>query len=573
MNGPFFHVCSPRDVGLARYVLARLRRPEWLDIPWVHGTASLDLERDIVEDPADFPRPLMAEASLVSLALRTGALHRVSDMFLGVRSFAFYPAVTHAHLTQLLLAKGFQQRLVPESDREEVAREPSPREARKALFGWLSAPPDTPVSRELFWEWCEDDPAHAAMRLSESSTLLAIFAEAKADHPRLAETASRLAPQVPPGKAFAFLAACAKAGLTPGQLKDVVAKAPRFTGDPPYLTAAAARAMYPRCAPETKKKLLQQHGSLHDLGVAEADAALRAVVAPLVSAPAHIAALSTDPDPAVRAALSGNQRVDGATLDRLANADGASDEVALAVAKHPKAEGHTLMRYVTHPRDDVRSSIAQHTRLPLDAVLQLARDASSVVRLSIARRPDLPVDRRLAFKLDPHASVRAVAIAADPGASADELSSVPAETRQDVRLALIKVSTDPVLLAAFSMDSSNGVRIAIGHNAHTPTEVLDRLSREVDGYVRGAVAANPAAGATILGRLAVDQVPQIRPIAAASLGKLRKAQQVSAPDSNEIPPEIEEVLLDPLAGPRRELTRQRELGRAVLEILCDDADV
>ncbi len=572
MSGPFFHVCSPREVGLARFVVARLGRPEWLDVPWVHGSASLDLTRDIVEDPADFPRTLMAEANLVSLALRTGALHRVPDLFLNVRSFAFYPSVAHAHLTQLLLAKGFQQRLVPENERDEVAREPSPAEARKALFGWLSGPPDTPVARELFCEWCEDDPAHAAVRLSENSALLAIFTEAKSEHPRLAEVASRLALHVPPGKAAALLSACAKAGLTPAQLKAVAAKVPCIAGDPPYLTAAAARAMYPRCAPETKSKLLQQHGALHDLGVEEADATLRAVVAPLVSTPAHVATLSTDPDPAVRAALSRNQRVDGATLERLASADDASDDVAFSVAKHPKAEGRTLLRYVTHTRDDVRSALAQHAALPLEAVRELARDASFVVRLNIAKRPELPVEERLALKLDPHASVRAVAIAADPGASADELASVPAQTRQEVRMALIKSSTDPALLAAFSTDSSNGVRMAVAHNARTPLEVLERLSREADGYVRGAVAANPAAGAAILGRLAVDQVHQIRPIAAASLGKLRKAQQGSAPESSEIPPEIEEVLLDPLAGPRRELARQRELGRAVLEVLCDDAD-
>jgi hypothetical protein len=79
-------------------------------------------------------------------------------------------------------------------------------------------------------------------------------------------------------------------------------------GHPGALSPAVARTVYPKCVPETKKKLLERHPALHDLGVADPDPDLRATVAPKISEPAQIELLSHDPDPRVRVALSRNGR-------------------------------------------------------------------------------------------------------------------------------------------------------------------------------------------------------------------------------------------------------------------------
>ena len=177
MAGPYFNICSPREVGLARYVVGRLGRSDWLDTQWVHGTAPLDLDRDIVEDANDFPPALMAEASLVSLALRVGAVNSVPDMFLSVRTFAFYPAVARERLIELLSAKGFQERHFVVGERDRIEREPAAKEARAMLFNSLHALPTTPLVSELFWEMCDEDPSRAAKLLSESpSTASSVFA-------------------------------------------------------------------------------------------------------------------------------------------------------------------------------------------------------------------------------------------------------------------------------------------------------------------------------------------------------------------------------------------------------------
>lgn len=572
MAGPYFNICSARDVGLARFVVTRLGRPEWLDIPWVHGTASLDLARDIIEDASDFPPELMAEASLVSLALRIGAVNKVPDMFLSVSNYAFYPSVTRDHLTGLLVAKGFQTREFPTNERERIEREPSAKEARAMLFNSFFPLPSTPLAGELFWELAEDDPAHAASLFADSSSITSsVLSQGETDSEAIYRGAKRLAAHVPAAKAMSFLSACAKGGLGPRLLEELTTLVPAFSGDPLYMTTAVGRATYARCSPETRKKLLGRDAKLIDLGVADSDAEVRAFVGPRVTLPAHIETLSKDPDPKVRFALVTNGRVDAATLEHLASNEPMPDHVALAVARHPNTTPALMHRLGTHPRADVRSALASHPALAPETAKVLALDGSAIVRLVIVKRGDLSSEQRLAFKRDDASDVRAVAIAGDPHATHDELASVPDNVRIEARSVVARASKDPGLLVAFATDTAENVRVAVGLNAHTPLDVLERLSRDKNGYVRGAVAGNSAASAEILGRLAVDEVHQIRQMAAASLGKLRKAGGAAAEDG-EIPPEIEEVLVDPMAPPRRELARQRDLGRAVLEALSDDAD-
>ncbi len=572
MAGPYFNICSPREVGLARYVVGRLGRSDWLDTQWVHGTAPLDLDRDIVEDANDFPPALMAEASLVSLALRVGAVNSVPDMFLSVRTFAFYPAVARERLIELLSAKGFQERHFVVGERDRIEREPAAKEARAMLFNSLHALPTTPLVSELFWEMCDEDPSRAAKLLSESpSTASSVFAHATNDRDALARNTKRLAAHVPAAKAMSFLAACAKGALDQELLQELTALVPAFSGDPPSLATPVARATYGKCSRETKKKLLERDPKLFDLGVADGHAEVRAFVAPRVTQPAHIATLSADPDASVRFALVMNARVDAATLDRIAGADELPDHAALAFAKHPNSTPALLLRLVAHPRADVRSALASHPALPPEAARALMKDSSAVVRLVIVKRGDLPHEQRALLKHDEDSGVRAVAIAGDPSATPEELATVPEHVRMDTRSLVARTSQDPMLLATFAADHAQSVRITVGLNEHTPRETLEQLSRDPDGYVRGAVAGNPAAGSEILGRLAVDEVHQIRQAAASSLGKLRRACGDAAKDT-EIPPEIEEVLVDPMAPPRRELARQKDLGRAVLEALSDDAD-
>lgn len=576
-----FNVSFPRDVGLARFVLERLGRPQWLDVPWVHASAKLELQADIVEDLADFPPAVMAEADLVSLALRLGVMGSMPELSWRVNTFAFYPTATREQLTKLLVARGFEEQRVPAAEHEKIALEVQPHQARSTILGSMFRISDTPLARALFWEHCDESPESGATLFANLTPWSAIFAAKDMEQELVLRAAKKVAPHVTAARGATFVSLCAKV-MSPAKLEELAKEVPNYAGDPPALSSAVARSIFARSAPETKKKLLERDAKLHDLGVASPSPTIRAHVAPHLTEPALMRALTTDTDPKVRAALAKNPRLESAALEALARAatesptkDEATDgDLALALAKHPNSASETLVRYVGHPRDDVRASLAKRAALPIEATLALANDTSPAVRLEIVKRPDLPPARRLAFKLDEDPTVRAYAIAGDPAASADELATVTQAIRSETRMAIAKASTDPALLAAFATDTDRNVRIIVGQHASTPIDVLDRFSRDPDGYVRGGVAVNVAAGATILGRLAVDEVHQVRQMAAASLGKLRKASvKEGAVAGDEIPGEIEEVLVDPMAPPRRELTRQKELGRAVLDALVDDADV
>jgi hypothetical protein len=348
-------------------------------------------------------------------------------------------------------------------------------------------------------------------------------------------------------------------------------------GSPPTLTTAVAREIFPNCRIETKLKLLQRDGRLTDLGIRDAHSEVRAAAARAAASASDIALMLADPSEKVRVALAKNGRLSSDELGALWQttfSPNAREEVALDLARNPKTPPQVLTRLASSERVDVRCSVAGHVQLSEALMEALSRDGADVVRQRLVRRGDLPDFLRERLLQDPVELVRLLALAGLSHSTDAELYKLDASLRLELREAVTRHTQDPSKLVRFAADSAPSVRQFVGANPATPVDTLETLSRDPNGYVRGAVAGNLAAGAEILGRLSVDPTPQVRTAAAASLGKLRATSPVDAgQQSDEVPLELEEVLLDPIAATRRELVRQRNLPGSVLAALAEDADL
>ena len=575
-----YHIALPSQCGLARFVLRRLAREQWLEVPWVHATGPLELHDAIPEDPADFPRATMIEAGVVSSALRQAFSPFWQDF--EVSQYSFWPTTTLETLDAILQSKGHTRAAVKPSlgteAKSAIAQEPTALEATRRLLSlWWPTPAS--FLQPLICDLIESD-FEAALALLEAhqSHLAACFSE-QADVPRarVAEALAMIGPRLSQAARATLLGGLSSAKDPVALVQALVTASHPLGGSPPALTIAVAREVFPNSRLETKLKLLQRDGRLTDLGVKDAHSEVRAAAARSASAATDIAVLLADPAEKVRVALAKNGRLSSHHLEALSRtvfSPGARAEVELDLARNPKTPPEVLAHLAKSERVDVRCAAAGHEQLSESSMEELSRDSADTVRQRVVRRGDLPDRLRECLLRDSVDVIRFLALAGASNSTDAELSQLDGTLRVELREAVSRNTKDPHKLVRFAADSAQSVRQLVGANAATPLAILEQLSRDANGYVRGAVASNVAAGAEVLGRLSVDPTPQVRTAAAASLGKLRAvAPQAATLESVQVPPELEEVLLDPIAASRRELARQRNLPRAVLEALAEDADL
>ena len=581
MPGPVtYHIARPRDCGLARFVLRRLSRENWLDVPWVHASGELALQDAIPEDASDFPAATMLEAGVVSSALRQALAPFWRDF--EVTQYSFWPTTGAETLDAILQSRGHVRATVdPSLDtdaKSAIAQEPTAIEATRRLLSlWWPTPAS--FLQPLFCELIESQFEQAlALLEANQSHLASCFSEqTNVPRARVVEALATIGPRLSQAARATLLGGLSSAKDPVALVQTLVNSAHPLGGSPPALTATVAREVFPYSRLETKLKLLQRDGRLLDLGVRDAHSEVRAAAARSASAASDLAILLADPAEKVRVALAKNGRLSSHQLEalsRTAFSPGARAEVELDLARNPKTPTEVLAHLVKSERVDVRCAAAGHQQLSESSMEELSRDGVDVVRQRVVRRGDLPDHLRERLLQDPLDIIRFLALAGASNSTDAELSQLDGILRVELREAVSKHTKDPHKLVRFAADSAHSVRQLVGANAATPLTTLEQLSRDANGYVRGAVASNVAAGAEVLGRLSVDPTPQVRTAAAASLGKLRAvAPAATTVESEQVPPELEEVLLDPIAASRRELARQRNLPRAVLEALAEDADL
>jgi hypothetical protein len=538
------------------------------------------LQDAIPEDPADFPPATMLQASVVSSALRHSFDPFWQDLI--VAQYSFWPTASVEQLDAILQSKGHVRATVrtslDEAAKRTIAREPTALEATRRLLSlWWPMPAS--FLQPLICDLIESEFEQTLALLEAHQSHLAVCFSEQSGVPvaRVAQALAAIGPRLSQSARATLLGGLSSAKDPVALAKVLVNASQPLGGSPPTLTTAVAREIFPNCRIETKLKLLQRDGRLTDLGIRDAHSEVRAAAARAAASASDIALMLADPSEKVRVALAKNGRLSSDELGALWQttfSPNAREEVALDLARNPKTPPQVLTRLASSERVDVRCSVAGHVQLSEALMEALSRDGADVVRQRLVRRGDLPDFLRERLLQDPVELVRLLALAGASHSTDAELSKLDASLRLELRETVTRHTQDPSKLVRFAADSAPSVRQFVGANPATPVDTLETLSRDPNGYVRGAVAGNLAAGAEILGRLSVDPTPQVRTAAAASLGKLRATSPVDAgQQSDEVPLELEEVLLDPIAATRRELVRQRNLPGSVLAALAEDADL
>jgi hypothetical protein len=159
------------------------------------------------------------------------------------------------------------------------------------------------------------------------------------------------------------------------------------------------------------------------------------------------------------------------------------------------------LAFDAHPR--VRTRLSRNPNASPAALAFLARDANSVVRHRVARHPNTPYDALLPLADDPalHELVAARIAELKPEALvSDDLTrhSPPAFRRAAAKSPI----AGEALVAHLACDPDPAVRTLVAQRTDAPVTVLAALSRDDDGDVRRAVAANETLDRRSFNRLA-----------------------------------------------------------------------
>ena len=218
-------------------------------------------------------------------------------------------------------------------------------------------------------------------------------------------------------------------------------------------------------------------------------------------------------DPSVADALASNPATPPDALRRLARTGHLM--TAVLVALNPTVPLCLLQSLAEHSHRAARAAAVGNLRLPLGSAAVHATDRSLVVRAALARRPDIPASILSKLAEDPKDQVRAAA-AASPAAPADVLGKLARDSSSAVRREVASNERTPSnALARLARDSNRFVRVSLACNHGSPPELLAALVND-SGAARLSVAANPAAGASMLERLSAHRDWWVRASAAAN---------------------------------------------------------
>ncbi len=214
-----------------------------------------------------------------------------------------------------------------------------------------------------------------------------------------------------------------------------------------------------------------------------------------------------------------------------------------AVARHPRAPEHTLLRLL-EADESLAADVLDNPSLPAALWPPLAGAGSGWILERVARSPHAPpealrtvaaaVARRLADDyagdedaFDP-SDVSGVleGLAANPAtpsgvlaevARLDRMRAPPERGEPDEALAK-HPNTPPALLARLAAGGDDAVREAVAGHPGTPVEVLESLAADPGWSVREAVARRAGVGPETLKRLGRDEDSSVRDAARANPG-------------------------------------------------------
>lgn len=236
----------------------------------------------------------------------------------------------------------------------------------------------------------------------------------------------------------------------------------------------------------------------------------------------------TDPDPGVRAALAGNERLDEFAVDHLAR-DPHPGVRAVIAWRHDLSDA--TVRLLTGDPDPAVAANAANAVVSGDpyepgrsaavAGITATRTGPTVLVWYSATPPGrgiLPTE----LTGNPTARAQARLLTSDAYEirhwTRSEWRDLATPTRLDParRAVIAATATSRTLLTRLARDPDRYVRETVVRNQHTDATALTRLAADSDPDVRAAVAANPNADATALTRLTDDPDPGVRAAVAAN---------------------------------------------------------
>lgn len=172
-------------------------------------------------------------------------------------------------------------------------------------------------------------------------------------------------------------------------------------------------------------------------------------------------------------------------LDALARDE--SSYVRYGLEQNPQAPQNALR--TCYELYGVSSDLAENPNTPQDILEECARDEDSSTRSAVARNKSASNDVLNMLANDSSESVRAT-VAENPNTPQEALERLSFDESEYVRKSVAKNPSITHAIATELFADTEEVREGLALNPSSPKEVLDRLAKEEDEYIRIYVASN-----------------------------------------------------------------------------------
>lgn len=180
-------------------------------------------------------------------------------------------------------------------------------------------------------------------------------------------------------------------------------------------------------------------------------------------------------------------------MDTLAQDE--SSYVRYGLEQNPQAPQSALR--ICYQMYGVSSHLAENPNTPQDILEECARDEDKSTREAVARNKNTPPDVLNMLANDSSEYVRAT-VAENPNTPQETLEHLSLDESEAVRHSVAKNPSITRAIATELFADTEGVHEGLALNPSTPTEILDKLAKEEDEYIRVFVASNKNTSAETL---------------------------------------------------------------------------
>ncbi|PPD43799.1 MAG: hypothetical protein CTY16_12755 [Methylobacter sp.] len=231
---------------------------------------------------------------------------------------------------------------------------------------------------------------------------------------------------------------------------------------------------------------------------------VRAAVADNLNVPPDLLdILANDKSISVRVAVSESSNTSNKTLTRLAqsssqnicdavlkNSNTPREVISVLNAKNPKTSARLLGLLSKDKNESVRVNVARNEHCPLIAFSNLVKDDVEMIRVSVAHNNTLPTDLLIQLSTDKSALVR-LAVAKNKNCPVIALRNLANDETEKVRIAIACHSSSPDdLLIQLASDKSKLVCLEIAKRQDCPESALIKLATDDTVSVRLAIFHN-----------------------------------------------------------------------------------